>query len=91
MRLIENHGSGLAGTAAVLHRTDGSFLTRDQDAARFRIKINRQLDRLGRFAALAHELGHIYCGYLGGDARHRWADRSWGSKPKRCRDWSVGG
>jgi hypothetical protein len=34
-------------TAAVLHRTDGSFQTRDQDAARFRIKINRKLDRLG--------------------------------------------
>ena len=43
---------------------------------RFRIKINRQLDRLGRFPTLAHELGHIYCGHLGGDARDRWADRS---------------
>ncbi|SRR6266404_77115 len=31
---------------------------------------------LGRFATLAHELGHIYCGHLGGDSRSRWADRS---------------
>jgi hypothetical protein len=76
IELIENYGSGLAGTAAVLHRTEGSFLTRDSDSVRFRIKINRQLDRLGRFATLAHELGHIYCCHLGGDARDRWADRS---------------
>ena len=26
--------------------------------------------------SLAHELGHIYCGHLGGDSRSRWADRS---------------
>jgi hypothetical protein len=76
IELIDNYGSGLAGTAAVLHRTDGSFLTRDTDAARFRVKINRQLDRLGRFTTLAHELGHIYCGHLGGYVRDRWADRS---------------
>lgn len=74
IELIDHYGSGLAGTAAVLHRTDGSFLTRDTDAARFRVKINRQLDRLGRFATLAHELGYIYCGHLGGDARDRWAN-----------------
>jgi hypothetical protein len=92
IELIENYGSGLAGTAAVLHRTDGSFLTRDPDAARFRVKINRQLDRPGRFATLAHELGHTYCGHLGGDARDRWADRSGSanSRPKRCRGWSAG-
>jgi antirestriction protein ArdC len=76
IELIDNYGSGLAGTAAVLHRTDASFLTRETDAARFRVKINRQLDRLGRFTTLAHELGHIYCGHLGGDARDRWAGRS---------------
>src|SRR6266571_1331957 len=52
IQLIDNYGSGLVGTAAVLHRTDGSFLTRDTDAARFRVKINRQL---GRFTTLAHE------------------------------------
>jgi hypothetical protein len=76
IELIDNYGAGLAGTAAVLHRTDGSFLITDGDAARYRVKINRQLDRLGRYTTLAHELGHIYCGHLGGDARDRWADRS---------------
>ena len=81
--LIENYGTALAGTAALLDRTAGSFVIDAQpdlfavdDAVRFRVKINRQLDRLGRFATLAHELGHIYCGHLGGDLRDRWANRS---------------
>jgi hypothetical protein len=52
IELIENYGSGIAGTATVFDRTEPSFLTRDSDARRFRIKINRQLDRPGRFATL---------------------------------------
>jgi hypothetical protein len=84
--LVDNYGSALAGTAAILDRTTGSFvaaaapdlfdeLPSTDGPVRFRIKINRQLDQVGRFATLAHELGHIYCGHLGGDARSRWADR----------------
>ena len=76
IELIENYGSGLAGTAAVLHNTADSFLTKGTDAVRFRIRINQRLERPGRFATLAHELGHVYCGHLGGDERDRWADRS---------------
>jgi hypothetical protein len=76
IELIDNYGAGLAGTAAVLHRTEGSFLIRGTDDTRFRVRINSRLDKLGRFARLAHELGHIYCGHLGGDSRSRWADRS---------------
>ena len=76
IELIDNYGSGLAGTAAVLHRTEDSFLTKGTDAVRFRIRINQRLEQPGRFATLAHELGHVYCGHLGGDERDRWADRS---------------
>jgi hypothetical protein len=77
IEVVDNYGAGLAGTASVLHRTDlGSLLLKGEFGdVRFRIKINRQLDNLGRFATLSHELGHIYCGHQGGDRKDRWADR----------------
>lgn len=41
----------------------------------FRIKLYASHDLPSCFATLAHELGHIYCGHLGGDRKGRWPDR----------------
>jgi hypothetical protein len=92
IELIENYGAGPAGRATILQGTHGSHLIRGTDGTRFRIRINSRFDMAARFATLAHGLGHIYCGHLGGDRKDRWADRSGhsqmaraNSKPKPCR------
>lgn len=41
-----------------------------------RVRVNANHDLPTRFATLAHELGHIYCGHLGGELKGRWPDRS---------------
>jgi len=38
--------------------------------------VNEKLNIAGRFATLAHELGHIYCGHLGAHPEGFWPDRS---------------
>lgn len=43
---------------------------------RFRVKVNSNHDLPTRFATLSHELGHIYCGHLGGDVQGHWPNRS---------------
>jgi hypothetical protein len=73
---IDNYGAALAGTATVVHDMNGSQTLEFSGGARFRIRINSRLELPARFATLAHEMGHIYCGHLGGDEKGRWADRS---------------
>jgi hypothetical protein len=41
----------------------------------FEIEINRNLPLLDRYATLAHELGHLFCGHLGADPGETWPDR----------------
>lgn len=42
----------------------------------FRIRLNAKHDLSTRFATLAHELGHIYCGHVGADSKGRWPART---------------
>lgn len=70
----DQYGALLAGTAAGARIGPESQLTK---AGRtFRVKLNAKHDVPTRFATLAHELGHIYCGHVGGDSKGRWPDRS---------------
>ncbi|MEV5430511.1 RNA-directed DNA polymerase [Streptomyces sp. NPDC052701] len=41
----------------------------------FEIEINRNLPLLDRYATLAHELGHLFCGHLGAGPGDTWPDR----------------
>lgn len=41
----------------------------------FEIEVNRNLPRLDRYATLAHELGHLFCGHLGSGPGETWPDR----------------
>ncbi|MFB1487729.1 MULTISPECIES: ImmA/IrrE family metallo-endopeptidase [unclassified Thiocapsa] len=70
----DRYGALLAGTAA------GISVQPVLDPARktlpFRVKLNAKHDLPTRFATLAHELGHIYCGHIGRDRKGRWPDRS---------------
>lgn len=70
------YGSNLAGTATAVHKSEHGATLAGNGVYRWRIRINRALDEPSSFATLAHELGHIYCGHLGGDPRDRWPDRS---------------
>ncbi len=80
----EQYGVLLAGTAAgfsVLPETFQGiciFETGQEKVVRgFRIRLNAKHDLPTRFATLAHELGHIYCGHVGADSKGRWPAR-WG-------------
>ena len=48
-------------------------LLRSGDA--YTLKVNRNHPHPTRFTTLAHELGHLYLGHLGGDAKRRIPDR----------------
>ncbi len=70
-----SYGAALAGTAAT---TLGGAETEAVDGKEpgWRIRINAHLNSASKFATLAHELGHIYCGHLGADGKAPWPDRS---------------
>ena len=69
----DQYGNHLAGTASGLGVRPERFTNNKQIA--FRVKLNAKHDLPSRYATLAHELGHIYCGHLGRDAKGRWPDR----------------
>ena len=70
----DQYGSLLAGTAAGI--AVQPVQDRDQKTLPFRVKLNGKHDLPTRFAALAHELGHIDCAHVGRDRKGRWPDRS---------------
>ncbi|MFI8191472.1 reverse transcriptase domain-containing protein [Streptomyces sp. NPDC085946] len=41
----------------------------------FEIEVNQNLSPLDRYATLAHELGHLFCGHLGAAPGETWPDR----------------
>ena len=69
-----NFGSLLAGTAQNAQKIP--LLVPDQSDTEWLIQLNQNHDIPTRFATLAHELGHIFCGHCGADPRGRWPDRS---------------
>ena len=69
----EHYGSNMAGTATGFDRYPERFIGDAQKT--FRIKLNARHNAPTKFATLAHELGDIYCGHLGADAKGRWPNR----------------
>jgi hypothetical protein len=63
------YGALLAGTAA------GIAIIPEALEAGFRIKLNARHELQTRFSTLAHELGHVFCGHVGGDPKGRWPCR----------------
>jgi hypothetical protein len=47
----------------------------DRRKARYRLALNRKQDLPARYATLAHELAHLYCGHLGTPNSKWWPDR----------------
>lgn len=70
----KSYGALLAGTAAGFDVMPTSFQTKATIG--FRVRLNAKHDLTTRFCTLTHELGHVYCGHVGGDSKGRWADRS---------------
>ena len=69
----DQYGNHLAGTAAGLDVCPEKWTVKKERA--FRVKLNARHDLPSKYATLAHELGHIYCGHLGRDAKGQWPDR----------------
>ena len=70
----DQYGAMLVGTTAGIAVQPALDLA--QTAMPFQVKLNAKHDLPTRFATLAHELGHIYCGHIGRDRKGRWPDRS---------------
>lgn len=70
----DQYGNNLAGTAAGLGVCPKRLIGNKERA--FRVKLNSKHDLPSKYATLAHELGHIYCGHLGTDCKGRWPNRS---------------
>lgn len=70
----DNYGALLAGTAEGFNFLPNMLETKEGRI--FRVRLNAKHDLPTRFCTLAHELGHIYCGHVGGDSKGRWADRA---------------
>lgn len=71
VELTDAYGEGLAGTAAIVRSTGV-----ESGAETFwRVRLNKEHSAAVRYSTLAHELGHIYCGHLGGHPGGRWAPR----------------
>lgn len=76
VELTGRRGKRSAGLAGILHATaDGTTLSASGRRHRWLVLVNDQLDSGARFATLAHELGHIYCGHLGAHPEGFWPDR----------------
>lgn len=69
-----NFGTLLAGNARNLQAQPA--LVPDVEQKEWLIQLNQNHSIPTRFATLAHELGHIFCGHCGADSKGRWPDRS---------------
>lgn len=73
-------GYFLGGDARPAHigpsaRTYWAASDHEDQTVHYRVRIAESLDRTARFAVLAHELAHIYCGHLGANGNNHWPDR----------------
>lgn len=50
---------------------------------RFELALNAKLSREAKFATIAHELGHLYCGHLGTPDKKWWPERTRLSREQR--------
>jgi hypothetical protein len=69
-----NFGALLAGNARNIQAKPS--LVPDIAQTEWLIQLNQNHTIPTRFATLAHELGHIFCGHCGADPKGRWPDRS---------------
>lgn len=89
VELTNRWGDAHAGLAGVLHETkNASTSVARTRRHRWLVLINETLDINARFATLAHELGHIYCGHLGAHPEGFWPDRS-GTLTKQQREMEA--
>lgn len=79
---LVNHGASSCGRA--YRSRSGGFVERSGSRpgdrpetypTLFDIEVNRNLPLLDRYATLAHELGHLFCGHLGAGLGDAWPDR----------------
>lgn len=69
-----NFGALLAGNARNMQAVPS--LVPKSVETEWLIQLNQNHSIPTRFATLAHELGHIFCGHCGADPRGRWPNRS---------------
>jgi hypothetical protein len=74
VRETDQYGPLLAGTAAAMNVLP-DLLSPSRQGALWRVQVNARHDLATRFATLAHELGHVYCGHLGAHPNGAWPDR----------------
>lgn len=70
----KNFGTLLAGNARSVQAVPS--LIPDSTQTEWLIQLNQNHSIPTRFATLAHELGHIFCGHCGSDPKGRWPNRA---------------
>lgn len=67
----DQYGTALAGTAAAINLMPEELA----DGSRWRIRFSSRMSPAQKFATLAHELGHVFCGHLGRHPLMLWPSR----------------
>ena len=73
---VAAYGTTLAGFAQAGHRIYAKRFELTGSSHRWDVIVNSNFDAPSRYATLAHELGHVYCGHLGGHPGGRWPPRT---------------
>jgi len=86
-----DYGPGRAGSVAPAEGSDRVEVMQGRNAvavpAFARMVLNKNLDTGPKYAALVHELGHVFCGHLGTPDRRWWPDRH--SLPREAREFEA--
>lgn len=62
-------------TEEVVHVNQAGYIRRFPSGSGYDLRINECHDRPAKFATLAHELGHLFCGHLGKSENDFWDNR----------------
>lgn len=63
-------------TEEVMHVNQAGYIRRLPSGSGYDLRINECHDRPAKFATLAHELGHLFCGHLGKSEHDFWDNRN---------------
>ena len=71
-----DHGSGSAGYIQASKKQIAQDAGKKKAKVLYELVVNKNHSKEEKFATIAHELGHLYCGHLGTPNENWWPDRS---------------
>lgn len=71
-----DHGTGSAGYIEVTKKQGVQYAGKKKTKVLYNLVVNQNHSKEEKFATIAHELGHLYCGHLGTPNVNWWPNRS---------------